>query len=77
MKIVGIVCSLALIFGTTRADGGLEARLTPLAQAHKGKVAIAVKHLATGETYFLHADEPMPTASLIKVAVLMEAYKQA
>lgn len=57
-------------------SASLGARLAPLAKAHKGKVAIAVKHLATGETYFLNADEVMPTASLIKVAVLIEAYQQ-
>ncbi len=55
----------------------LESRLAPLAKAHKGKVAIAVKHLESGETYYLNADEAMPTASLIKVAVLIEAYQQA
>jgi beta-lactamase class A len=55
----------------------LEARLAPLAKAHAGKVAIAVKHLGTGETYYLNADEPMTTASLIKVAVLIETYLQA
>jgi D-alanyl-D-alanine carboxypeptidase (penicillin-binding protein 5/6)/beta-lactamase class A len=47
-----------------------------LAKAHQGKVAIAVKHLGTGEGYFLNADELMPTASLIKVAVLVEVYAQ-
>jgi beta-lactamase class A len=56
---------------------GLEARLAPLAKAHKGKVALAVRHLGTGECYYLNADEVMPTASLIKVAVLVEAYQQA
>jgi beta-lactamase class A len=55
----------------------LEACLAPLAKAHKGKVAIAVKHLCTGESYYLNADEPMPTASLIKVAVMVETYQQA
>jgi len=55
----------------------LEDRLAPLAKAHRGKVAIAVKNLETGESYYLNADEPMPTASLIKVAVLVEAYLQA
>jgi beta-lactamase class A len=54
----------------------LEARLAPLAKAHKGKVAIAVKHLGTGESYTLNADEPMPTASLIKLAVMAEVYQQ-
>ena len=55
----------------------MDARLAPLAKAHKGKVAIAVKHLGTGESYFRNADEPMPTASLIKLAVMVEVYQQA
>jgi D-alanyl-D-alanine carboxypeptidase (penicillin-binding protein 5/6)/beta-lactamase class A len=55
----------------------LEARLAPLAQAHKGKAAIAVKHLESGESYYFNADEVMPTASLIKVAVLIDTYLQA
>jgi beta-lactamase class A len=54
----------------------LENRLAPLIKAHKGKVAIAVKNLATGETFFVNADEVMPTASLIKFPVLIELYQQ-
>src|SRR5947209_3255341 len=54
----------------------LEARLAPLAKAHKGRVAIAVKHLGTGETYTLNGDEPMPTASLIKFPLMLEVYMQ-
>src|SRR5262245_65737960 len=54
----------------------LETRLAPLAKAHKGKVAIAVKHLGTGESYYLNADEAMPTASLIKFPVMVEVYQQ-
>jgi D-alanyl-D-alanine carboxypeptidase (penicillin-binding protein 5/6)/beta-lactamase class A len=55
----------------------LESRLAPLAKAHKGKVAIAVKHLGSGESFYLNADEPMPTASLIKLPVMLELYQQA
>src|SRR5947207_12947539 len=54
----------------------LEARLGPLAKAHEGKVAIAVKHLETGDTYDLNADEPMPTTSLIKLPVMVHTYFQ-
>ncbi|HLJ91765.1 MAG TPA: serine hydrolase [Gemmataceae bacterium] len=57
-------------------ETSLEARLAPLAKAHKGKVAIAVRHLGSGESYFLNADEPMPTASLIKLPVMIEVYQQ-
>jgi beta-lactamase class A len=59
------------------AEGALESRLTPLIEAHKGKVAVAVKNLKTGEHFEFHADEPMPTASLIKFPVMVEAYRQA
>lgn len=59
-----------------RADD-LESRVLPLAKAHKGFVAVAVKNLKTGEEFYLNADEPMPTASLIKLPVMVEAYRQA
>jgi beta-lactamase class A len=55
----------------------LEARLMPLVSSHKGKTAMAVKHLGTGETFEYHANDVMPTASLIKLAVMIEAYRQA
>jgi len=58
-------------------ETALAKRLTALAKAHKGKVAIAVKHLQSGETFFLNADQVMPTASLIKLPVMIEVYQQA
>jgi len=58
-------------------EPSLEARLRPLIQAHKGQVAVAVKNLDTGETLLFHEDVPMPTASLIKFPVMIEAYRQA
>lgn len=58
-------------------ESALDARLAPLAKAHQGQVAVAVKHLGTGESYYLNADEVMPTASLIKFPVMIEVYCQA
>jgi beta-lactamase class A len=55
----------------------LEQRLKPLIDAHKGEVAVAVKHLITGETFQHRADVPMPTASLVKFPVMIEVYRQA
>jgi D-alanyl-D-alanine carboxypeptidase (penicillin-binding protein 5/6) len=52
-------------------------RLTPLISGHKGKVAVVAMHLASGESFAHEADRPMPTASLIKVAIMVEAYRQA
>jgi beta-lactamase class A len=55
----------------------LDAHIAPLVKGHPGKVAVAVKHLKTGEGFYLNADEAMPTASLIKLPVMVETYWQA
>lgn len=60
-----------------KAATTLESCLTPLILAHKGKVAVAVKHLRTGEAFDHHAADVMSTASLIKFPVMIEAYRQA
>jgi beta-lactamase class A len=69
-----LLCALTLAADPSLA--GLDTRIAPLADAHKGKVAVAVKHIVTGDAYYLNADAVMPTASLIKVAVLIETYHQ-
>lgn len=73
-KIAGRATSYCAASATTK---NLESRLMPLISAHKGKVAVAVKHLGSAETFDYHAEEVMPTASLIKLAVMIEAYRQA
>ena len=76
-------CAFVLLFVVhlglppCHADDSLEDRLKPLITAHQGEVAIVVKNLRTGERYAYHDDQPMPTASLIKLAVMVEAYFQA
>lgn len=57
-------------------ESPLEQRLKPLIDAHQGQVAVAVKHLKTGETFLHNADKPMPTASLIKLPVMIEVHQQ-
>ena len=71
------LASLGLCLPGFCGEPSLEARLTPLVKEHKGKVAIGIKHLRNAASYYLHADEPMPTASLIKLAVMIEVYQQA
>ncbi len=55
----------------------LERYLKPLIQGHKGDVAVAVKHLGTGEAFAFQGDQVMPTASLIKLPIMIEAYRRA
>ena len=42
-----------------------------------GVMGVAILDLSTGQKYLLHADEVMPTASSIKIAILAELYRQA
>src|SRR5262245_61878786 len=68
---------VALFLARVASGQSLSDRLMPLISAHEGDVAVAVKHLTTGESFSHKADEPMPTASLIKLPVMVEAYRQA
>ena len=69
---------IAVVFCATPVSAAdLEARISPLVKEHKGKVAVAVKNLKTGESFYLHADDAMPTASLIKLPIMVETYWQA
>lgn len=72
---------LSIASAQVRDDDASTARLVEQlrsrATAHRGRVAVAVKDLTTGATVGLRADEPMPTASLIKLAVMVTAYRLA
>jgi beta-lactamase class A len=67
--------------GVNSVSGGeapsVASRVLPLIEAHKGQVAVALKDLKNGESFLYRADDPMPTASLIKFPVMIEAYRQA
>lgn len=55
-------------------DQQLADLVQPLIDAHDGKIGLAIKHLGTGQGFAYRADEPMPTASLIKMATMVTAY---
>ena len=42
-----------------------------------GVMGVAILDLSTRQKYLLHADEVLPTASSIKIAILAELYRQA
>jgi beta-lactamase class A len=58
------------------ATAGLLAALVALSTPYHGKVALYATDLASGREVALDADTPVPTASVIKLAVLFEALKQ-
>lgn len=70
------ICFTFLVTASA-ADPTLESRIKPITEAHKGKVAVAVKNLESGESYSLNGDDVMQTASLIKLAIMAASYAQA
>ena len=51
--------------------------IQPLLRDHKGDVAVAVYHFESDTHWSHNGDKPMPTASLIKLPVMIEAYRKA
>ncbi len=54
----------------------LEHRVRPLIDAHRGDVAVAIKHLRSGQSFAVRESEPQSTASLIKFPIMVAAYHQ-
>jgi beta-lactamase class A len=78
MRRPGVPLAVLFLLSATliaKADT-LEERLTALAKAHHGTVAVAVKRLDSSESVYINADEVLPTASLIKFPVMLEVYMQ-
>jgi beta-lactamase class A len=58
------------------ARPSLQSQVEQIAAEHHGQVAVYAKDLKTGQTVALKADEPVQTASVIKLALLYEAMEQ-
>lgn len=56
-------------------DAALEAQLRELASQVEGDVGIFVHHFRSGRTAELNADELFPTASMIKVPIMLATYQ--
>lgn len=70
-----ITCCAA--FCADQTDGVLQSKLASMAAKHHGKVAIWAKNLSTGTTVGIDADQPVQTASVIKLPIMIEAFHQA
>src|SRR5579875_313280 len=57
-------------------DAALASRLQTMLAGFKGQVSFYARDLATGREVAINADEPVPTASVIKLGVLYEALEQ-
>jgi serine-type D-Ala-D-Ala carboxypeptidase (penicillin-binding protein 5/6) len=74
--LLSIVLSISSATVQAFQPNELADKLTPLIQAHQGQVSLAVKHLKSAAEFYWEADRAMPTASLIKFPIMIEAYRQ-
>jgi beta-lactamase class A len=90
MKTIAILCLLALATGSGPAvgqdhsapaalwaDSTLLSRLESETAGFGGEVGVYVRHLGSGASVAIRPDETFPTASLIKVPLLLVLYDQA
>jgi len=74
----GVFC--AALAATQSVPGNedlqLDSSLQAIAAAHHGKVALFARNLNTGQTASLAPDEPVKTASTIKMGILLDAAEQ-
>jgi len=68
---------LSLLAASAASAQTLEERILPIAKAHKGKIAVVVKSLMSDESYALSESDVMPTASLIKLPIMIETFRLA
>jgi beta-lactamase class A len=67
---------LVACYGANAFATDLQKELNTLAAQHKGKVGFYAKDLKTGATVAINPDVAVPTASVIKLPVMVEAYYQ-
>jgi serine-type D-Ala-D-Ala carboxypeptidase (penicillin-binding protein 5/6) len=77
MKRVAALLMWLLIVRVVSATDDLSDKLPPLIQSHEGDVAVSVRHLENGTEFQWRKDQVWPTASLMKLAVTVTAYRLA
>jgi beta-lactamase class A len=83
-RILFITFALVLGFSTrsapanqTRSTVTIDQRVQSAIQGFPGSVSIYAKNLDTGTSYELRADAPVPTASTIKLPIMVELFAEA
>jgi beta-lactamase class A len=67
---------LMLLAAAPLSAASLQSQVEEAVRSLRGTMGVAAKNLATGETVSVDADTPFPTASVIKVAVMVEVFHQ-
>ena len=66
-----LLCLFPLLLKSQSTDKKLRAKLEEAIRGYHGDIGIYVKNLRTGKTVAIHADSIFPTASIVKVPILV------
>ena len=69
LVVFSIICGRGL--AQRSVDEGFSSTLEGMIKAHQGKVAVYARQLNSGHEIAIDADEPVQTASVIKVAMYL------
>ena len=64
------ICSSTLLF-SQKTDKKLQSQLETLIENYTGDIGVFVKELHTGKTVMINADTVFPTASIVKIPILI------
>ncbi|HMG87483.1 MAG TPA: serine hydrolase [Terracidiphilus sp.] len=67
---------MSVFSAAAQQDSQLDQQIKTIATAHHGQVAIYAHNLHSGQTASLLPDEPVQTASVIKMGILLDAAEQ-
>ena len=74
---VGLGIGMATaVLSAAQQDTQLDHQIKTISEAHHGRVALYAHNLRTGQTASLPPDEPVQTASVIKMGILLDAAEQ-
>ncbi len=77
LPLVVVLTLSTLLQGQTPPDEKLRNDIEPLVRAHCGDVGLVIRNLKSGVHYEYNPTTVMPTASLIKLPVMIATYRQA
>ena len=78
MNPIHLLLSLLIlsVYALSATDSALQSKIRSMASQHQGRLALYASNLKTGETIAIDPDTPVPTASVIKLPILVEAMQQ-
>jgi beta-lactamase class A len=74
---MSLAASLICLFAESKLDSSLDAAVKARISSFPGTVTLAAKNLTTGAAYTLAAEQPVRTASTIKLAIMVECFYEA